>query len=321
MLLPFTLSSQEKAHEALGAVIFESAVANDTIAFKSLIVPEQFYGEMIKKLCETECTDEQLKEALTKVPEMYKSLVEGPFMLTFFNLTSKIQIFELNAKDITKYQVLESTDNIERAMGIQRVIATIDHPKHKYFSFGMVEYKEQYYVVDQLVSISETNPYEKRAFIETVKLSETNEGHLESKGTYRIDSEYPDADLFQCFLDNMIMVGVTETKISEDDSKPSFVRGTWEFPYRVNKTDDYIGLIEFSFEFSIENGVFHYRYYDYIHHKDNSEYQSLGKVPFRYNEDVAKVFNEINFREILYDIEFNLRIALIRFKEAVDACH
>ncbi|WP_299276978.1 hypothetical protein [uncultured Psychroserpens sp.] len=315
------MNSQEKVYEALGNAIFESAVANDTIAFKSLIVPEQFYVKMVKKLCETECTDEQLKQALTRVPEMYKGLVEGSFMMTFFSLTSKIQIFELNSKNITNYQVLESTDKIEKDMGIQRVIATIDHSKHKYFSFGMVEYNGQYYVVDQLISISETNPYEKRAFIETVKLSANKEGHLESKGTYRIDSETADADLFQCFLDNMIMVGVTETEISEDDSKVSFVKGTWEFPYRVNKTDDYIGLIEFSFEFSIENGVFQYRYYNYVHNKDDSEYQSLGILPFTYNEEVAKVFNKINFSEILYDIEFNLKIALIRFKEAVDACH
>ena len=319
-LIPLLCVSQEKPYEKLGRLILKSVVENDSILFKSLIIPEKAVAESLKKMYRKERSKEILDEVLSNLPETYRETVDKEFMLKYHLMVNKARIFNLDFKDIN-YEILKSSNRFDKEMGVTRIFATIDHPKFKYFSFGMIAYKGKQYLVDSRVDISEVNKYSERDFLNRVVLSEDDYGHVQSVGTIALASDKEDAEIMRCIIDNLFLVGVTDTYISEDSTSPSYLKGQWEFRYYVNDINDYIGSIGFHYEYKVEKGTLTYKFYKYYHDQDNSDYESVGALPMNYNKKIAEVFTRDEYYEMLYDTKINVRSAIKRLKRSVDKCH
>lgn len=311
--------AQERNYEALGNLILKSVVENDEALFKTLIIPEEAVWENLKKIYASEWSKEEKRQAFMNLPENYRNTVEKDFMIKFNMMASKVEFFNLNLDSID-YELLNEQDSYDKQIGVQRIFGTIDHPKFKYFSFGMIGYKDKYYLVDSRVDISEVNKYSERNFLNNVIMSANEEGGLQSVGKFTIASEKKDADVFQCIFDNLILFGVEETHVSTDDNLPSYIKGRWQFPYRINDVETYVGTVSFDFEYTLQHGVLAYKYDNYKHIKDGSSYESLGLMPFKYDKRVSVVFEQNDYYEMLYDTRVNVKSAIKFLKQAADKC-
>nr|WP_321234235.1 hypothetical protein [uncultured Psychroserpens sp.] len=320
LILSFSVKAQERTYEKLGNLILESVKKNDASLFKSLIIPEEAVWENFKKMYASEWTKEEEQQAFLDLPKNYKESVESDFMAKFLIMVTKAETFKLSF-DSMAYEIVDDNDRFDKEMGVVRIYGTIGHPKFKYFSFGMINYKDKYYLVDTRVDISEVNKYSERNFLNNVILSENADGAIQSVGSLRLASHKSDSELFQCVVDNLILFGVEEIYVSEVIGSPSFIKGQWQFPYRINNSEDYIGTISYNFEYSLDNGVLTYTYSNYMHEKDNSKYKSLGILPLEYSASISKVFTQNEYYELLYDTEINLKLAIKRLKQSVDKCH
>ncbi|MCK8479877.1 hypothetical protein [Psychroserpens algicola] len=315
-----SVSSQEKTHEKLGNLILKSVRNNDADLFKTLIIPEAAVWENLKKLYASEWTKEQEQQAFLDLSDNYRQTIENDFMTKFSKMVSKTKLFDLDFNSVS-YEVLNEHDAFDKTIGVVRIFGTIEHQKFKYFSFGMIEYQNQFYLVDPRVDISEVNKYSERDFLNSVVLSADDVGKIQSVGSLRINSQKSDAIMFQCIIDNLILFGVEEQYISKEPSKASYLKGEWQFPYRINDTENYIGTVSFNFEYTLEKGILTYMYYNYRHDTDDSDYKSLGLLPFEYNDFVAQVFTQNEYYEMLYDTEINVKLAIKRLNQIVDKCH
>lgn len=314
-----SVMAQKTDYEVLGNSILVSVVNNDIALFKSLIIPEEVVWENLKKVYGDRWSKEEEEQALKKLSNDYKNTVEKDFLVKFNMMVSKVELFDLKFKDVS-YEVLREYDRYDKQMGIQRIFGTINHPKFKYFSFGMIRHNDKFYLVDPRVDISEVNKYSERIFLNSVVMSENDNGGLQSRGRCSISSNKSDSEVFQCLIDNLTLYGVTQTFISPNESSPSYLKGTWQFPYRITEADTYIGLISFNFEYTLFEGELTYKFDSYKHFKDGSDFESLGIMPFKYNKQVSKVFEQNDYYEILYDTQLNVKSAIKQLKQAADKC-
>lgn len=319
-LLPFSVISQEKSYERLGNLILESVRTSDTLLFKSLIIPEKAVWENFKKIYASKWTKEEAQQAQLDLPENYKKTVENDFMLKFSRMIAKAKQFNLNFNSVA-FELSNENDRFDRQMGIVRVFGIIDHPKFKYFSFGMITYKGNYYLVDPRVDISEVNKFSERNFLNTVVMSSNSKGELQSVGTIKIASKKSDSEVFQCITNSLTLFGVEDTHISDNNVSPSYIKGSWQFPYRINDSEDYIGIISYDFEYTLLKGVLTYHYSNYVHDKDDSDYEAIGVLSLKYNDTIARVFSQNEFYEMLYDTELNLKLAIKRLKQSTEVCN
>lgn len=318
MSLPSALA-QEPDYKVLGDLILKSVVQNDTALFKSLIIPEEAVWENFKNIYGSEWSKEEERRAYADLPTNYRNTVEKDFMTKFNIMARKVELFGLNF-DTMSYEVLDENDHYDEQMGVKRIFGTMDHPKFKYFSFGMISYKDKSYLVDSRVDISEINKYSERNFLNNVVMTADKEGGLQSIGKLKIASDKKDSEVFQCIIDNLILFGVEDTHVSTNDDLPSYIKGSWQFPYRINDVETYVGMVSFDFEYSIHNSELAYRYHNYKHLKDGSRFESLGEMPYKYNERVSKVFEQSNYYEMLYDTRINVKTAIKYLKQATDKC-
>lgn len=311
--------AQQRNYEVLGNLILKSVVEKDVKLFKSLIIPEEAVWENFKKIYGAEWSKEEEQQAYLSLPENYRTTVEKDFMLKYNIMASKVELFDLDFDSMT-YEVLNEQDRYDREMGVKRIFATIDHPKFKYFSFGMISYKDKDYLVDSRVDITEVNKYSERNFLNNVVMMANSNGELQSVGKFKIASNKADAEVFQCIIDNLILFGVDDTYVSKDQSKPSFIKGSWQFPYRINDVETYVGMVSFDFEYTLHQGELAYKFDNYQHTRDGSGFRSLGLIPYKYDDRVAKVFEQNDFYEILYDTRVNVKTAIKYLKQATDRC-
>lgn len=318
-VLCYYASAQERHYETLGNSILKAVVENDEALFKTLIIPEEAVWENLKKMYASKWSKEEQRQARQSLPENYRNTVDKDFMIKFNLMASKVEFFDLNLDSIS-YEILNEQDSYDKQIGVQRIFGTIDHPKFKYFSFGMISYKDKYYLVDSRVDISEVNKYSDRNFINNVVMSANKTGGLQSIGKFKIATDKTDSEMFQCIIDNLILFGVKQKHVSTDDALPSFIKGRWQFPYRINDVETYVGMVSFDFEYSLHHGVLAYKFDNYKHIKDGSGFESLGLMPYKYDKRVSEVFEQNDYYEMLYDTRVNVKSAIKFLKQATDKC-
>jgi len=254
---------QEKDFEILGRSLAESILKNDSISFHSLILPKKAVIEKIKKETKDKLSTEAIASTVKNINENYNSLVSSTFSLSFLNLVTKTNIFNLNLKNVT-YKVVE-TEETKNDPSIFAVRGTIDHSKFQYFTFYASKFEEKLYVASPLIQISEVNKFEERKRLKEVKLSSDENGNLISKGTIELDnSTTSKKDILNCILNAPITIGVEETsKFSDNTSAYEYIKGKWEYTYYVNDLSDFAGIVEFKYEFKISDGKIDYEYYDF----------------------------------------------------------
>lgn len=106
-----------------------------------------------------------------------------------------------------------------------------------------------------------------------------------------------------CFSNNDFIESIKAIKKSE---KSIVIIGTYEYTYYVDNYETYAGLISHDFIITIDNQNIEYKFMNFVHKKDNSNFNSLGRLSFNYNEKTNKIFTKKNYEEIISDLRINL---------------
>lgn len=311
---------QEKDFEILGNELAEAIIKNDSVSFYSLILPKEAIIEKFKIQAEGKLKNEAIESAIKNINKNYNDVISSTFGLSFFNLTTKAEIFNLDLLNI-KYRVveIEETKNDSSIIAIQ---GNINHNKFSHFTFYAAEFKEKLYLASHLIQISEVNKFEERQNLKKVKLSADVNGNLITVGRIELDNiNATKKDIQKCILNSPITIGVKEySEFLSNTSDFEFIKGQWQYSYYINNSSDFAGIVEFKYEFKISDGIIDYKYYDFNHFKDDSEYKSIGLLPYEINETVLEVFDKKQYKEIIGDIYLNQVLAIKRTKQFTDKC-
>ncbi|MGJ8666674.1 MAG: hypothetical protein ACSHW7_09930 [Patiriisocius sp.] len=128
-------------------------------------------------------------------------------------------------------------------------------------------------------------------------------------------------EILNCILNSPTTIGVVDySRTKDENSKMCFVKGKWQYSYYINSGETSAGTVEFKYQFNISDGYIDYNYYDFIHTKDDSDFESIGFLPYKFNGKVSKVFTEKQFEEIVGEIFLNQLLAIKRTKKYTDKC-
>ncbi|WP_157957256.1 hypothetical protein [Winogradskyella tangerina] len=311
---------QDKDYEILGKALAESIVKNDSLAFYNLILPKEAAVEFFKSMAGDQLSAANLEMATESILANYEEIVTSTFALSFFNLTTKAEIFDLDLSDVN-YEVVETNDTKDLP-NVMAIHGSVDHHKFPHFTFYAIDFEDQLYLASHLISISETDAFKVRESLKKVDLSADENGYVICQGILQLeDQNAPKKEILNCLLATPIVIGLQESSEDTDEAiDKEYIRGKWEYGYYVNNTTDLAGRVSFKYEFIISDGVINYRYYDFTHDKGSSEFNSIGKLPFEINDAVLKVFTNKQYREIMGDIRFNHVANIKRLKEFADKC-
>jgi len=192
----------------------------------------------------------------------------------------------------------------------------------KHFTFYLTKYKNKLYLGNHLINISEVNKFEEREELKKVALSADENGYILCKGKIHLDTNSATKkEILDCILSSPITIGVEDhSSLQENNSPFESVSGKWEYTYYVNDDESFAGIIEFKYQFTIYDGYIDYKYYNFIHSKDDSEFESIGKLPLEFNDAVSKVFTQTQYKEITEDLFLNQILAVKRTKNYTNKC-
>ncbi len=239
ILIPFFLGinytyCQERNFEILGKELAKAIIKKDTVSFYSLILPKEAVIEKFKIDAEGKLKKEEIASAIKNINDNYTDLISSTFGLSFLNLTTKTDIFNLDLLNI-KYKITE-TEKTKLDTTILAIQGKIDHNKFTYFTFYASEFKGKLYLASHLINISEVNKFEQRESLKKVELSADDNGNLIAQGKIELDDiNAPKKDILNCMLNSPITIGVTENSKSLNNSNDfEFIKGQWEYTYYVN---------------------------------------------------------------------------------------
>lgn len=84
-----SLFSQTIDIQIFGDQLGKAIVKNDSILYKSLIVPKKSIIEKLKKNSESTLNESELNQLIDNVHANYQELIDIEYMMSFFNLTTK----------------------------------------------------------------------------------------------------------------------------------------------------------------------------------------------------------------------------------------
>ena len=315
--------SQEKAIKAFGDVLTESILSQDSLKFRSLTLPKNAFIEMFNSQVAPTLTKEDRDIAIKNINENYDELILLAYNIVFFNLTNKASIFNLDLKNLD-YKIIE-TEKINKNLSFISVQAAIDHKIYKYLSFYVTKYQDKFYLASELINISEVNKFEERKGIKRIEFSEDENGNLVMQDKISlIKSSASKIDILDCILNSTFsVIGVEETSegVDKEELKYEYIKGSWEYNYYLDEDLNIpIGKIAFKYELKIADGYIDYSYYDFTHFKEDSEFKTIGKLPFKVNKSVLETFTEEQYKTILDEIYLNLILGINRIRKNTNIC-
>jgi len=308
---------QNTSVKIFGNTLAKSIIENDSLLFRSLIIPKEAMIQTIREDFSSKMTKENEEKLIEGINEKYDQFIAPTFILPFSLLTSKAGIHNLKMDHIN-YELVETRFS-DSSPNIKSVHGILTHKKLQHFTFHIIKYQAEWYLLNGMINISETNKLEEYKEMNEITLSSDRNGFLQSEGTMKLKNKNASKiDIFNCILNSVATVGVTETsKINED---LTFIKGTWEYKYWVNDTDTPVGKISFKYEFIINDSSIHYRYYNYVHRQADSEFTSINQLPLKANEKTLAVFTKDQYDEMLYDTLVNIRHSIRSHKKLTDKC-
>tara|TARA_R100000541_G_C1858166_1_gene78759 strand:+ start:114 stop:635 length:522 start_codon:yes stop_codon:yes gene_type:complete len=123
-------------------------------------------------------------------------------------------------------------------------------------------------------------------------------------------------ELSECIANSAMIMGIeSKTETIDSSKESSFVKGQYSYSYYVNDYEKQAGIVEFKFEYIVKNEKIHFKIYDFIHRRGDSEFDSLGLLPKKWNERIGKTFTEKQYDEIMADLVFNALNSLRMIKK------
>ncbi|PSG87374.1 hypothetical protein C7H52_10850 [Aurantibacter aestuarii] len=311
---------QERNFEILGKDLAKAIIKNDSVSFYSLILPKEAIIEKFKTEAEVKLEKEEIDSGIKNINENYTNIISSTYGLSFFSLNAKTTIFKL---DLLKanFKIVDSEET-KIDTNIFAIQGEIEHKKFTHFTFYASEFKGKLYLASHLINISEVNKFDERATLKKVKLSTDHNGNLIAQGKIELDSiNTPKKNILNCILNSPTTVGVKENSKHKNISNDfEYIKSQWRYPYYINNSSDFAGMVEFKYEFKITDGTIYYNYYDFKHDKDDSTFRSIGILPFKVNETVLEVFSEKEYQEIIEEIYLNQVLTIKRIKQFSNNC-
>ncbi len=313
-------NAQQNKIQSFGNRLAESILKKDSIAFQKLILPKEAVIEGIKTGFTFKLSKEEINSALENINTHYDQMIHSIFDLKFLNLTTKTEIFKLDLRNVD-YKIVE-TEETKKDTSLIAVHGAIHHEKFPHFTFYLTNFEDKLYLARHEINISEVNKFEERQKLKKVQPSSDDNGNLVFKGRINLDNALaPKKEILDCILNSIVTIGVEDSSLSsKSDSHHEYINGKWQYTYYVDDTSLFAGLIEFKYEFKIFDGYIDYTYYDFIHIKDDSEFESLGQLPLKINENILKVFTQEQYKEIVTDIYTNQVLAIKRTMRFTNEC-
>jgi hypothetical protein len=113
-------------------------------------------------------------------------------------------------------------------------------------------------------------------------------------------------EVANCIANSAMVMGVTAYTESEEDAiESSFVEGNYSYSYFVDDYESQAGLISFNYSYQIKDGEINYRFYDFNHDGNDTDFKSIGIIPKLWNKEVGEIFTEKQYIEILTDLTVN----------------
>lgn len=320
LLIASNIYSQNKEIEIFGNLLTESIMKNDSTSFQSLILPKEAIIEKFKSKIPKDLSKEEIESAIKNINENYDEYRSYSYGLSFLNLTNKTGIFNLDLNSI-KYDIVE-IEETKKDTSFIAIHGTINHEKFSHFTFIVSNFNGKLYLASHLINISEVNKFEERKNLKKVILSSDEKGNLIAKGKIELENKTASKEeILDCILNSSMTIGIEETSKTVNNKLDfEFIKGKWQYTYYVNNSSDFAGIVEFKYEFKIFNGNIDYRYYDFIHYKDDSEFKSIGQLPFEITESILNVFTKEQYNTIISDIYMNQVLAIKRTKQYTDKC-
>lgn len=313
-----TVFGQEKDVNDFGKKLARTILEKDSNAFKDCILPKRAILENFHQELAPSLEKEEVRGYLEEIDTMYEQM-SALFAFNFNSLCFKVETFNLDLSEV-HFQIYESQKDLLDT-SILSVHGTIDSDKFPHFIFYVTKYRDELYLAIPILTISEKNSLEERDAFRDGELSSNENGDLVCEGSFDLNNkESTPSAILKCVLNSPLTIGVVESSSALEESSIEYIRGEWEHNYYVNHSKDYAGSVSFRYEFRISEGVINYRYYDYAHSGDDSEFNSVGILPHEFDSSLAKVFTKDQFGEILNDIKLNLFFAVRKTKEYVDKC-
>ncbi|MEM7186165.1 MAG: hypothetical protein AAF466_05860 [Bacteroidota bacterium] len=312
-------TAQPTSIDELGKAVTNALVANDSLQFYALAMPGEGMYEIFKAEMGSKMTEEQLATARKNMEKGYPELIRLSYGISFFTLTSKIGIFDLTFDDVV-YEIQETkeTREIENLVGVH---GDIDHEKFKHITFYAYPYNGYWYLFSERVSITEENAFNTREELQTIQLSEDDDGYLQIEASFTLDGvKAPKSDRLSCLNTFPVNVGKTDISIGTSDNPELYLAGNWSFNYYVGPDDDPAGAISFDYRYTVEEDVINFRFSNFVHEQDDSEFASVGRLPRKANKQVLSSFSEVQYQEILYDVLMEARRGIRSRKNLVKRC-
>lgn len=139
-----------------------------------------------------------------------------------------------------------------------------------------------------------------------IKKSSDESGKLQFTGNIGAKGK-KNYDLSECISTSAMIEGVEfKTESIEKAVESSYVKGTYSFSYYVDDYGESAGEVKFKFEYLIANEEINYRLFDFKHEKSDSNFESIGILPYEWDEKVKASFTKKQYAEIMTDLKLNV---------------
>ncbi|WP_130736715.1 hypothetical protein [Flavobacterium sp. J27] len=136
-----------------------------------------------------------------------------------------------------------------------------------------------------------------------IKTGSDHTNNLEITYEVIFDSSKNKTEIADCISENDFLESMTNYIT---DRERIFLKGNYEYTYYINNTEILAGKISHDYLITVQNNKVYFRFFNFIHAEGNSKFNSIGILPFNFNNTVASVFTKDNYSEILYDLKFNV---------------
>jgi len=314
-----SVSAQHKTLDDLGKTILASLKAQDSLQFFELALPVEGVFSIFEKQFASEMTKEDKANAEVNLKINYPKSISLNYGMTFINLLMKIDINEINLDKATFEQVeVPDAKDIPNMVG---VYAALDHETYKHFTFYAYKFMDHWYLINHLVSISETNAFEMRKMMNDIQLDEAEDGFLIMNGAFAIVHENAsNLNILSCLEEYPLSFGVKKIHYADKNNPESYVEGAWEYNYFVDSDDKHAGLVSFDYKYTVSDNKILFRYSNFKHSQEDTEFSSIGILPLLPNEKVLATFTTMQYEEILEEILFNMRTGIKSRQRLMNSC-
>ncbi len=301
-------SAQNEKMEEFAQRLLNSISAKDTAQYLSMQTPKEVMVAKIRETFASRYTAKQLDSLLAVMSDKMNQQFKMLYMAQFNQATSKVEELDIDFSQL-KFDVLSLEGHVEKS-GFA-LHAHIKDGLELHVMVLVAQHRGEYYMADPRVFLSEKNMFSELEFEMGLVFTSDEEGFLQLSNRIELPFEVSDERLTACALQHF--------NILKPEVEGTEFHGKWDYSCFIS---DYVGAGEFSFEYEVQvkDRVIKYRFFNFQHEKGESEFNSLGPVKSKWDDQIAEVFKEEEFRDLKSSMLSNVVYLVKKMREGVLLC-